>query len=190
MHDTITITGNVATAPEHKRTAAGVSITTFRVASSQRRFDRATNAWVDGDTNFYSVSAFRRLADHAFHSLRKGERVVLTGRLRVRDWENGAKRGTDVDIEADALGHDLLFGTTVFTKDASTSASDSEARWQPPLADGEGTDGWAAADVPSGSGGADPVTEDAALAAPASDADGTAPGTSRVLQPVGAETPF
>ena len=91
MNDTITITGNVATEPQHKRTAAGVPITTFRIASGQRRYDRSAEAWVDSVTNFYSVSAFRGLAEHAFQSLRKGERVILSGRLRVRDWDNGTK---------------------------------------------------------------------------------------------------
>ena len=99
----VTITGNIATEPQHKRTAAGVPITTFRVASGQRRYDRASDAWVDSETNFYSVSAFRGLAEHAFQSLRRGERVILNGRLRVRNWDNGTKSGTDVEIEADAI---------------------------------------------------------------------------------------
>lgn len=118
MSDTITITGNIATDPELKRTPAGVAITTFRVASTQRRFDRATGQWIDGGTNWYTVSTFRSLADHAFHSLRKGHRVLLTGRLRLRQWDTGVKQGTSIEIEADAIGHDLLWGTTRFEKDA------------------------------------------------------------------------
>ncbi len=92
MNETITITGNIATEPEHKHTPGGVSITTFRVASGQRRYDRQSGSWVDGATNWYTVSTFRSLADHAFQSLRKGDRVLLTGRLRVRDWETGAQQ--------------------------------------------------------------------------------------------------
>lgn len=120
MSDNITITGNVATIPECKHTAAGVPITTFRVASSQRRFDRATESWIDGHTNWYSISTFRGLAEHAFASLRKGDRVVLTGRLRVRRWESGDRQGTSVDVDADAIGHDLLWGTTTFTRAAGS----------------------------------------------------------------------
>ncbi|WP_214467244.1 single-stranded DNA-binding protein [Microbacterium flavescens] len=173
MNDSITIIGNVATDPEHKRTSAGVPITTFRIASGQRRYDRAADAWVETATNFYSVSAFRGLADHAFHSLRRGERVILTGKLRVRDWESGDKRGTDVEIEAEALGHDLLWGTTTFVKDArpaavSSSTSDSTEAWSAP---------GAAADAPSGS-----AVAEAAWTAPGEDAG------SREL--AGAETPF
>ncbi|WP_439592574.1 single-stranded DNA-binding protein [Microbacterium sp.] len=119
MSDTITITGNVATTPEFKRSAAGLPIATFRVGSSQRKYDRESGTWSETGTNWYQVSAFRGLAEHAFASLRKGERVIVTGRLRVRQWENGTKQGTSVDIEADAVGHDLLWGTTVFTKTGS-----------------------------------------------------------------------
>lgn len=116
MSDTITITGNIATVPEEKTTPSGVRITTFRLASSQRRFDRATNQWVDGSTNWYTISAFRALAEHAFLSLRKGERIIVTGRLKLREWETSSKKGTTAEVDADAIGHDLLWGTSVFSK--------------------------------------------------------------------------
>ncbi|MFE1644966.1 single-stranded DNA-binding protein [Microbacterium sp. P01] len=133
MSDTITVTGNIATDPELKHTPAGIPIVTFRVASSQRRFDKSTSSWVEGSTNWYSVSAFRGLADHAHRSLRKGNRVVLTGRLKIREWDTGAKKGTTAEIEVDAIGHDLLWGTTVFQRDGESrsdhgDASDSQGR--------------------------------------------------------------
>jgi single-strand DNA-binding protein len=134
MSDTITITGNIATEPEHKRTPAGVAITTFRVASGQRRYDRNTGTWVDAHTNWYTVSAFRGLAEHAFRSLRKGDRVLLTGRLRLRAWDTGTKKGLTAEIDVEAIGHDLLFGTTRFEKDAASLPSNSSQAandWSP-----------------------------------------------------------
>ncbi|GAA2991318.1 hypothetical protein GCM10010460_30090 [Microbacterium terrae] len=130
----ITITGNVATEPEQKRLPNGVALTTFRLASGRRRLDRETGAWVDSGTNWYRVSVFRRLGDHAFASLRKGERVLVLGRLKVREWDNGVKSGTDVEIEADALGHDLLFGTSSFSKTANAGSSGErgESEWAAP----------------------------------------------------------
>jgi single-strand DNA-binding protein len=141
MSDTIAITGNVATDPELKHTPGGVVIASFRVASAQRRFDRNTNAWVDGGTNWYSVSAFRSLAEHAHASLRRGDRVVLTGRLRVRNWDNGTTRGTAVEIDADAIGHDLLWGTSAFTKGSRPPAGPRDDAW---ATSGSSTDTWAA----------------------------------------------
>ena len=52
-------------------------------------------------------------------SLHKGDRVILTGRLRLREWDTGAKKGIAVEIDADSIGHDLLFGTSRFEKDAA-----------------------------------------------------------------------
>ena len=121
MSDTITIVGTVGTDPERK-TPNGLPITSFRVASPQRRFDRATGAWIDTGTNWYTVSAYRKLAEHAFESIRKKDRVILTGRLHVRQWDTGERKGTTIEIDVDAIGHDLLFGTSVFTRDDRVSA--------------------------------------------------------------------
>lgn len=143
MGDTITITGNVATDPERKHTSGGVAITTFRVARTLRRYERGTGAWTDAGTNFYTVSVFRALADHAFESLRKGDRVILTGKLRVRDWDNGNRRGTAVDIDAEAIGHDLRWGTTTFVKDARATSTRTAADWSQTRDD----DAWAAPGV-------------------------------------------
>lgn len=133
--DTITITGNVASDPEFKRTAAGVAITTFRVASGRRKYDRDAGTWADSGTNWYTVSVFRSLADHAYRSLQKGDRVLLTGRLRLREWDNGTRRGIAVEIDADAIGHDLLWGTTTFVKDARGSADSASPATPPSTAD-------------------------------------------------------
>lgn len=116
MEDTITLTGLVATTPRHLTTNMGLAITSFRLASSQRRFDRAANRWVDGDTNWYTVSSFRALAENAAESIQRGDRVVVVGRLRLRDWENTDRSGTTVEVEAEVLGHDLGWGVADFKR--------------------------------------------------------------------------
>jgi len=121
MSDTITITGLIATTPRHVVTAEGLPITSFRLASSQRRFDKAADKWVDASTNWYTVSAFRQLAINAVPSLSKGDRVVVTGRLRVRDWQNDDRTGTTVEIEAESIGHDLFWGTASFTRNVGSA---------------------------------------------------------------------
>ena len=110
MTDTITVTGLVATTPRYITTSEGLTILSFRLASSQRRFDRATLRWVDGDTNWYTVSAFRALADNGVESINKGDRVIAQGQIRIRHWENTDRSGTTVEIEADVIGHDISWG--------------------------------------------------------------------------------
>lgn len=116
MSEIVTVSGLVATTPRHLVTQDGLPITSFRMAASHRRFDRKENKWVDGETNWFTVTAFRQLAINSAGSVSKGERVLVTGKLRVRDWDNGERAGTSVEVEAEALGHDLTWGTATFTR--------------------------------------------------------------------------
>ena len=116
MSEIVTVSGLVATTPRHLVTQDGLPITSFRMAASHRRFDRTANKWVDGETNWFTITAFRQLAINSAGSISKGERVLVTGKLRVRDWDNGERAGTSVEVEAEALGHDLTWGTAVFTR--------------------------------------------------------------------------
>ncbi len=116
MTDTITVTGVVGSDPRLHVTTQGLAITSFRLASTRRYFDRAKGTWEDGETNWYTVSGFRQLAQNAAASVRKGDRIVVHGRLRLRAWESGEKSGMAVEIEAESIGHDLAWGITTLTK--------------------------------------------------------------------------
>lgn len=187
MSDIITVTGNIATEPEHKRTAGGLPITSFRIASTQRRFDRPSGKWIDVHTNWYSVSAFRGLAEHAFRSLHKGDRVVLTGRLRIRNWETSSSKGTAVEIDADSIGHDLLWGTTTFERSgavvpgAPSAADEQTDAW---AGDGESDKSWA----PSGDWGA--PGGDTGDLPETTRPDAEPSGGDRHLQLVGSDVPY
>jgi len=151
MHDIISVTGAVATEPRATTTGEGLHITTFRLASSQRRYDRAKQAWVDAETNWYTVAAFRSLAVNAGESIRKGDRVVVRGRLRIRDWTNGERAGTTVEIEAESLGHDLAWGTTVYTRrSAAASAAGSQPDGAERPVEGEPMESFASAPESTG----------------------------------------
>lgn len=116
MTQQITIQGLVATTPRHIITAEGLPITSFRLASSERRFDSTQNRWIDGDTNWYTITAFKQLAINAASSINKGDRIVVSGGIRIRDWDNGESHGTSVEVEATAMGHDLAWGRSEFTR--------------------------------------------------------------------------
>jgi single-strand DNA-binding protein len=111
-------------------TESGLNVVSFRLASSYRKFDQETKTWVTSETNWYTISAFRKLAVNAGSSLSKGHRVIVQGRLRIRDWDNGERSGTSVEIDADAIGHDLSFGTSSFERTA-IAEEESEAELQP-----------------------------------------------------------
>ncbi len=135
MTELVTISGLVATTPRHLITQDGLPITSFRLASSHRRFDREQNKWIDGETNWFTITGFRQLAINLSTSVQKGERVIVSGRLKIRDWDNGERAGTSVEVEAEHVGHDLFWGTSVFTRTVLVAESqpESDEEFEPEL---------------------------------------------------------
>ena len=106
-----TIVGNLAADPELKFTGNGVAVANLRVAVTQRVQDK-DGTWRDGETSFHKVNVWRQQAINLADSLSKGDRVMVTGRLRQRSWETpeGERRST-TEVEADEVGASLKFHT-------------------------------------------------------------------------------
>ena len=114
----VTVCGNLAADPDHRRTDAGLDITSFRIGSTPRYWNRDDKRFIDGETSWYNVTAWRYMAMHCADSLRRGDPVIVHGKLRVRPWSKAdtGRSGTSVDLEAYAIGHDLSWGTSEFTR--------------------------------------------------------------------------
>ncbi len=113
----ISLSGYVATQPRWRGRDTQYPNLTMRVAWTPRRLDRATGEWTDGHTSYASVYCWRKLADNAATCLRKGDPVVVRGRLSVREYtaKDGTPR-TEVEVAATALGHDLNRGVAQFAR--------------------------------------------------------------------------
>lgn len=137
MKTQLTVRGNVATAPRRVVTDAGTVIVEFRLAATERFFNRQTQEWEDGNTSWYTVSAFRRLAENIFRSFTVGDPVIVTGKLSIKQWtsKDETKRGTTPEITADSAGHDLLLGFTDFTRYTKNKPHVVEETYDGPLAD-------------------------------------------------------
>ncbi len=99
------------------RRAGDVPVASFRLACTPRRFNRRTENWSDGTTQWYTVNIWRQLAENAAASLRRGDPVVVHGRLDVKLWVNAdGVEVTGFEIDAVHLGHDLARGTSQFTR--------------------------------------------------------------------------
>jgi single-strand DNA-binding protein len=96
--------------PELRFTNNGIAVANLRVAVTQRI--QQDGEWRDGDTSFLKVNVWRGQAEHLADSLTKGDRVMVTGRLRQRSWETpeGDKRSV-TEIEADEVGASLKWAT-------------------------------------------------------------------------------
>jgi len=120
----ITVVGNLTDDPELKFTPSGAAVANFTVASTARTFDKQTNEWKDGDALFLRCAAWRQLAENVAESLQKGQRVVVTGALRVRQFERqDGSKGTSVEMNVDEVGPSLRFATAKVTK-ANRSGGD------------------------------------------------------------------
>jgi single-strand DNA-binding protein len=126
MGEQIAVSGLIATDPKYQTIKDGVGFLSFRLAANSRRYVAAENRWVTGETNWFSVLAFRGLAVNASQSLSKGDRIVVTGRLKIRDWDNGERSGTNVEIDAESIGLDLMFGVGTLTRVAVQRDADNE----------------------------------------------------------------
>lgn len=112
----VTLVGNLGADPDYRRTDGGTEIANFRVGCTERRQDRSSGEWADGPTSWWRVACFRGLAANAAASLRRGDRVVVTGTVRVQQWERDGRSGTSLEVVADAVGHDLAWGTSRFER--------------------------------------------------------------------------
>jgi len=125
MSDNITVRGFVATEPKSSTTPGGVATASFRLGSTDRRYDRAKDAWVDGNTNWFTVQGYRQLAGNIGCSIKKGQRVIVMGRLKMRSWENDGRIYHVAEIAAESVGHDLMWGSANFIRTATNGPQDS-----------------------------------------------------------------
>ncbi|MFG3225568.1 single-stranded DNA-binding protein [Kitasatospora sp. NPDC048194] len=143
MNEThVTVLGNVATEVSYGETANGVPMANFGLGCTERRYDRERACWVDGETQWLRVTAWRALAVNLIGSVAKGDPVLVTGRLRVREWTDGEVKRSRAEIDARSVGHDLTRGTSAFRRA-------SGVRGQPPGGPGPGAaEAARAADAP------------------------------------------
>lgn len=142
MNETVvTVVGNVASDLRTRRVAQTEErVVGFRVAASERRWDRASESWVDGDRFSAWVSCWRRLGDGVLASLAKGDPVVVSGRLSVREYEGPqGERRFSTEIAASAVGPDLSRSTAAIARRRlSVVAGTGEGAEGPEGAEGAG----------------------------------------------------
>ncbi|WP_018773389.1 single-stranded DNA-binding protein [Arthrobacter sp. 131MFCol6.1] len=122
MSDNITVRGFVASEIRSATTPGGVATASFRLGATERRYDRGSSTWVDGNTNWFTVQGYRQLAGNIGCSIKKGQRVIVVGRLKMRSWEKDGRVYHDAEINAESVGHDLMWGSANFTRSAGAGS--------------------------------------------------------------------
>ncbi len=123
MTNSITVVGNLVEDPELRFTPSGAAMARIRVAVNRRWRDQQ-GEWQE-QTSFFGGTLWREAAENAAESLQKGARVIITGRLEQRSWENQeGERRSVVEIAIDEMGPSLRWATASVTKTARTGGSD------------------------------------------------------------------
>ena len=110
------VVGHVGTDVDHRKVGEGTDLSTFRLATTPRRWDRSQRSYVDGTTTWLTVQCWRQLATHVRDSVRRGDPVVVIGRLKTEEWTRDDVRNSRIVLEATAVGHDLSRGVSSFRK--------------------------------------------------------------------------
>lgn len=133
MSSQVTIVGNITRDPDLKYTPNGAAVVKLGVAVNKRV--KQNGEWVDGDPSFFDVTAWNTLAENIAETLAKGNRVVVTGRLEQRSWEQDGNKRYAVEIVADEVAPSLRWATAVVTR---TEKGNGTSR--PTADDGFGTE--------------------------------------------------
>nr|WP_286981418.1 single-stranded DNA-binding protein [Corynebacterium sp. UBA5992] len=129
---TITVVGNVVADPELRFTSSGAAVANFRVASMPRVFNKQSNQYEDGEALFLTCNVWREPAENTAQSLLKGMRVIVTGRLKQRSYQNreGENR-TVYEVDVDEVGPSLRYATAQVAR-TSREGTGPQARQAPP----------------------------------------------------------
>lgn len=113
----VTVVGNLTADPELRHTASGMPVTSFTIASTPRVFDRDRNEFVDGEPLFLRCSLWRQAGENAAQSLTRGMRIIVTGKLRQRTFDDTeGQRRTTMEIDAEDVAVSLTYATAKVTK--------------------------------------------------------------------------
>jgi len=115
MSNSVTLVGNLVEDPELRFTASGVAMARIRIAVSRRYQDRDGN-WQE-ESSFFGGTVWRDHAENVAESLTKGTRVMLSGRLKQRQWEtNEGEKRSVVEIDIQEIGPSLRWATASVTR--------------------------------------------------------------------------
>ncbi|MEJ7764623.1 MAG: single-stranded DNA-binding protein [Acidimicrobiales bacterium] len=143
MDNTVTIVGNVTRDPELRYTPSGAALAAFGVAVNRVWTDKQTNDRKE-QVSFFDVVCWREMADNVCESLSKGSRVIVTGRLEQRSWEDGdGNKKSKVEIVADEVGPSLRWASAEITRNERRTP-DGQGGGNRPTANDPGPDSSAA----------------------------------------------
>jgi single-strand DNA-binding protein len=128
----ITAVGNLTDVPELRFTPTGTAVCAFTVAVNPKTYNGESGKWEDaGAASFLRVQCWKDLAENVAGSLAKGDRVIVSGRIRQEKWEDKAtsEKRSDWKMTADSVGPDLAFATAKVSKTVRANGTGPDDPW-------------------------------------------------------------
>ncbi len=139
----VTVIGTVTADPELRFTPSGAAVANWSVASNERRLNKQSGEWEDGAATFLRCSVWRDAAENVAESLHRGDRVIVTGRLKQREYEKDGVKRTAYELDVDEVGPSLRWAQTTVRKASRSGGGSSHGS--------SGTGGGAPVEDPWGS---------------------------------------
>jgi single-strand DNA-binding protein len=112
----VTVAGRMISEPTLRTVSTGDKVCSFRMVAQERRLNRETQDWVDGDKLYINVKCWRKLADNVSASLFKGDQVMAHGRLYLNQYEVNGEQRQSIDLDARMVGPDLFWCTAMLQR--------------------------------------------------------------------------
>lgn len=134
----VTVIGTVTADPELRFIQSGAAVANFTVAANDRRKNKQTGEWEDGDATFLRCNVWRDHAEHVAESLTRGMRVIVVGQLKQRSYEtNDGEKRTVFELEVEEVGPALKWATAKVEKAGQRKPASASSQSAPPPLPGE-----------------------------------------------------
>jgi single-strand DNA-binding protein len=121
----LTVVGRVISEPNLRTVSSGDKVCSFRIVATERRMNRDTQEWADGDKLFLNVTCWRKLAENVQVSVLKGDQVIVHGRVYLKQWDQDGTQRQVWELDAKAVGPNLMMATAMINR-PKREWSDSE----------------------------------------------------------------
>ena len=100
----ITVVGFVGGEPtlRNLNDETGTAVCSISIANTERKM--INGSWQDVRTNWYRATLWKKQAEEAAETIRKGDRVAVTGRFTITEFEKDGEKRTALEINADWIG--------------------------------------------------------------------------------------
>ena len=122
----LTVAGRVISDVNVRTVASGDKVSSFRMVAQERRFNRETQDWADGDKLYVNVKCWRKLAENVSASLSKGDQVMVQGRLYLNQYEINGEPKQSIELDARMVGPDLFWCTAMLQRPQRAAATSDD----------------------------------------------------------------